>query len=72
MFGSSLFLQAPDYQAAADIPDTAHRRYILNDTALTFLLGPTAITLLQTKSLINQFRVVLDPGSFSNFNGGGR
>jgi hypothetical protein len=68
-FGSSFFLQAPDYQAAADIRDTAHSKYILNDTHLTFLLDSPAVTLLKTRSLRNQFRTLLSPGSFSNFDG---
>jgi hypothetical protein len=66
-FGTSPFLQASDYQARALLSKVS-TRVTLNYPSLTMDLSDAAVKAL-SMSGGNQFRVTLDPGSFSNFNG---
>ena len=50
----------------ADV-DPAHDSYTLGNNALTFFLNSAATKHITTTG--NQFRVELDAGSFTNFNG---
>jgi hypothetical protein len=65
-FGTSSFLQSTDFQVKGDI-EPAHDSYTLGNNQLTFSLN--AATTKQITVAANQFRLTLDAGSFSNFNG---
>ena len=66
-FGTSVFLQASDYQATALLP-AAYTSYTLTSTAMSIALNPAAVAALNASDRA-QFRVTLDPGSYTNWNG---
>ena len=66
-FGSSTFIQASDYQAAADVSGFA-TNYVLQGNHLNMTLLPAAVALLSNTGP-NQFRITLTENDFSNYNG---
>jgi hypothetical protein len=68
-FGSSPLLQASDYQARATVTNAADS-YTLTPGQLAITLSQTtASTLSSSSSQLAQFRVTLDVGSYTNWNG---
>ena len=65
-FGSSPYLQTSDYHREADMPFATS--YKLTSSTMSIPLLPKAVGHL-SKQGKNQFRITMELGSFSNYNG---